>query len=280
MNNLILILMISTFVASCGRDKSTSKDVDIAPSYIIGGSSEVNYPLTTTVSLNNGQCSGVKVGDTKVMTAAHCVFAKGLDVYLNYFPGYTNIVKNYLGESVSYIVKKTYIHKTYDDEVENLVSRNLQNDEALKNAYDIVILEFREEIKNVNIAQINFETTSPSTTGLITGAGRELGKSNNFVKSQKIKSAQVEFIQIEDISKDFLEEYNATNIANYYHLTLGSMSSNNKSGLAPGDSGGGLFLENNLIGINSFSGHLIPLQTYFHAHTRLSDLKTWIEDIL
>lgn len=280
MKNLIFFLIFSTVVASCGRGKSTSNDFGIDSSYIIGGTTEVNYPLTTTVTLNNGHCSGVKVSDTKVITAAHCVFAEGLNVYLNYFPGYTNIIKNYLGENEGYTVKNIYIHKTYDDEVENLVNRNLDNDDALKNAYDIVILEFREEIKNVNIAQINFELINTSATGLITGAGRELGENNNFVKSKRFKSAQVEFIQIEDVSKDFIEEYNANNIANYYHLTLGSMSNNNQSGLAPGDSGGGLFLENNLVGINSFSGHLVPIQTYFHAHTRLSDLKAWIEKIL
>ncbi len=281
MKNLFLLFLLLTIISSCGqRSPISDNEYKMTSSYIVGGDSKENHPLSTTVTLNNGHCSGVKVGKNKILTAAHCLYSEGTNVYLNYFPGYKNIITNHLGNSKEYPVKNTFIHKTYTDEVQRIEEGKSTNEEASISSYDIALIEFYEEIKDVNTAVLNLTDTNFSNSLVITGGGKELNKDGRFVDSQKIKSAFVDQIQIEDIDEVFLEEYKSEKIDTYYLLTLGSMSNSNKASLAPGDSGGGIFFGNKLIGINSFSAHLVPVKTYFHAHTRLADLQVWLEDLL
>lgn len=272
-------------LVSCGN--KSDHNLDIENSYILNPISDVTFALTTTVSLNYDQCSGIKISPTHIIFAAHCIYVDGYEIlgYPQYYPEEIILIKNHKNKIKEYKVRRLYIHKSYRTEVEEKITQGARTEDAGRYSSDVAIIELEDEIQDVNIAKIDFSKVDSKEDGnddvVITGVGSIHDKNYNLISSDKINNGKTKLLNISNIFENMVKEKDLINVQTRYIFTKGTLYDNlANSGLSYGDSGGGLFKDDKLIGINSFIFTDSEKYTHLHGHTRLDKLKEWISEIL
>jgi hypothetical protein len=213
------------------------------------------YPYTAQVRIA-GFCSATHLGRGFFLTAGHCIYKiRGgqVSVKSRLAPGKPLKVRTYIGKrkSSSYTIKSIYVHNSY----KKSVRKERDMEKASLKALDLAIVVVEEE-PNIPAATLSFGT--PAIDDYVTVAGSGLDENNN---SGSLK------IGISYILSRYKHPTNK-----YYSFFI----SRERSKLNRGDSGGGVYIGNSVVGVNSAKLPSLKKDMIYS----INHAKGWINEIL
>lgn len=243
--------------------------------FLIGGKKAAANQYKSSVFINDS-CSASKISSKFFLTAAHCVYdySHGL-IRENYLPLEDFTVKTHYGVSKVLTVKKTHIHYTFVDVVEEKLRQNQTGDTAPFAAFDIAIIEVNENSSEIPAAKIDFNYIKPDTVITIGGYGcvdQKWSKVTEVLyKIMTTKTVPESTLSFDSYSRNLSQAYNHNIYSKGFKMDSKSAS------LCPGDSGGPAYVNNKIVGINS---QYIFVDrsglSYINLHTRLSEVQDWV----
>ena len=241
-----LLLGAALLVAGChaSEDPIVTGDLDL-----IGGDEAHNAEIPATIGIsrdNHHACTAARVGPRHLLTAAHCVWsASSLEVY--YDATHDVQLRFPDGTLAAYKVKAAHVHPLWSSKcAETLCSASAVT--AKLDAPDVAVLELEEEPKNLAQAKVDRTPFVPGDLVRVTGFGCTTGvhvaDTNVAVALRTAEQKVVEpGAAIHDGS--FVEAADEPVYAGNYALTAGN------AGLCPGDSGGPLYRNGSVVGVNA-----------------------------
>lgn len=185
-------------------------------------------------------------------------------------------LKTHFDKNTAVTVNETFIHHTFKAEVKT----SFNSEFAGLWSYDVAVIKVNEKIRDIEIAELNFDPVTPNLDVLIGGYGCEvsIGDAFDYKKSRyKIAISAVTQKADEKVGEEF-KHAPEVNTYNYFSLPTGP----EKAALCPGDSGGPVYLvgTGEIIGVNSLAYNNKDQIHYLNGHTRISELKNWFAKVL
>ncbi len=222
-------------------------------------------------------CSSTKIGKNLLITAAHCFDDNKNPSVLGISTKIVNRDFEYDGVEVEKII----IHPSYSDQDENFNSPDVA----------LVYVKNNVDFDKVEMRQLDFDFVQDNRPLEYWGFGcqKTTNNTDNYYpikKSGKNSSQALNVLNRKfGIFTETINE-NAEIIYSSMILTAGISMSKNVSSLCWGDSGGPVFLNDKLVGINASylskdmkeDGSSVAGVTDVNLHVRLSSIKNWIQE--
>lgn len=282
------LLMVSSFAvifSACSPSNQESQ-LNLTSGHLIGGSVAEYTDFPASVRLVGG-CTAAKVAPKLILTAAHCVvdLSKGI-VRTNYLNGSSISVQNGT-EVYSLKVVETFPHESYLTAVKATLALGNSPNNASKDSYDVAFIAVSGNMDAIPEAEIDLNSVSVADSLIISGYGCEDklgGVRPNPLRYKIGESYAVDINALKGARGNYSAANTQAKIYQHNILTAGQKLDPKVPSICPGDSGGPVFRANDhrlIVGVNSYytfnDGSGI---SYTNWHTRLSNLKTWILDIL
>lgn len=241
-----IVLGAALLVVGCIRrdDTISTSDRDL-----IGGDESHNAEIPATIGIsqnNHHACTASRVGPRHLITAAHCVFsASSLEVY--YDAAHDVQLRFPDGMLATYKVKEAHVHPLWSSKcADTLCSASAVT--AKLDAPDVAVLELEEEPKNLATAKVDRTPLAPGDLVRVTGFGCTTGvhvTDSNVAVALRTADQKVVDPSAAIHDGSFVEAADEPIYAGNYALTAG------KAGLCPGDSGGPLYKNGAVVGVNA-----------------------------
>ncbi|QQR91461.1 MAG: trypsin-like serine protease [Myxococcales bacterium] len=255
---------------------------------LVGGSIAKDNEFTSILNIS-GVCSGVKLSDHRLLTAAHCVTEKSLSETFG-----ANLAEGYKPGAIEYMtaqhdlnradvpwskmtIVNTFLPLWWKEECQD----GCTVDDYISRAPDLAVIQTVEELPG-RAAELDSSAVNPGDEVIITGMGCE--GDPNSVDEYGRPIRRLKF----GMSKVIRDERYIPSVYEGYIQTNGSTNDASAPLLCPGDSGAGVFRydpadpsREQLIGINS----TFPYDGKVNLHTRLSatsayGVAQWLESML
>ncbi len=257
--------LAATIIGGQVADESSEND----------GIFEFRVSSATTLNMYS-LCTATKIAENAFLTAAHCFNS-------NRSPSFINISKKIKNQDFKYEaieVERLEIHSTY------------LKGSAILREFDaaIVLVKPTTLFSSLMSRSIDFTHVKFRTPVEYYGFGCQKTNNDTTDSFPVKKHAQNETLQEAILKKNYgtysrYVNYYSKEIYRVHLLTSGLTKSPDSSSLCSGDSGGPVFVNNRLVGINvtyldNFDNEGVTNQgaTYVNLHVRLSPLKRWIEN--
>ncbi|MBL6990482.1 MAG: S1 family peptidase [Bacteriovoracaceae bacterium] len=249
---------------------------------LIGGRPALSTEFLSTVRIRNN-CTAAKVGENKLLLAAHCLVNEKNKIRLNMSIGKSIFIKNhYLKKWQEYKISKHFIHNSFRREVRRHIRRRDERQNFAEKSFDIALIEVDRALEGIPTAPIDFSKVKPGDKLIIGGFGCE----KNIFTPTPARLKRLKMGLTVAIYKNKIYKYviDASSTLKYNIITAARNLSTTYPGLCPGDSGGPVYRFGNdksIVGVNSY--YVFKNNTgvpYANLHTRLSALKIWLNGIL
>ena len=254
--------------------------IPLSSEAIVGGKLDTtngNGVIQIKVS-DGGACTATKIGKRLLITAAHC-FDDSVSL-----TGFSDKTTNQGKEYKALTSEMVHIHPSYQ-----ALSKTTYEDTI--NVIDMAIVRVQEndEFDQIPIRQLDFSLVFPLTRLVFYGYGCD--KSVNDIKGYvpKRKIAETESLNIASLQSKhgiMTPLYRDLSSVIYQNsiVTPGSQYNPTQASVCLGDSGGPIFKNGNLVGINTLytfndvtsEGNSVSGVSYLNLHARVSAAKEWI----
>lgn len=241
-----LLLVGVLFLGACRQVEVEQPDTDDKD--LIGGDETHNadVPATVGISLDGHHaCTASRVGPRHLLTAAHCVFnASSLEIY--YAPKSTITLRAANDTQTPMIVKSASVHPLWASKcADTLCSASAVT--AKLDAPDVAVIELEEEPKNLATAKVDREPLAAGDLVRVTGFGCTTGVYVSDNVAVALRTAEQKVVAATAAIHDgsFVTAADLPVFGGNYALTAGA------AGLCPGDSGGPLYRNGAVVGVNA-----------------------------
>ena len=232
---------------------------------------------------NYFNCTATKISPNTFITAAHC-FERKVPASI----GFSTQVRNKEFEYDGLEIENVITHESYNGDKED------SEEDFGANSIDLALVKVKtnSEFDKIKIRELDFSDVAPNAKVEMWGFGCQ--KSNNkiddyFPVKKFASNTTLDKSKLAGKFGIFTAQVNETKDQIYKNTipTSGINLSKTAASLCSGDSGGPLFSNNKLVGVN-FS-YLAEIQedgtsktglTTVNLHVRLSVVKSWVEETL
>jgi hypothetical protein len=251
---------------------------------LIGGkkiTDKADYPSVISFVDN---CTAAKVSEFHFLFAAHCVtdYEKA-KINEAFQPGKKLFIQSHvLKNNLEVTIEKVFVFNEYYEKMrEFLISKKLPPWFAGYFASDVALVKVKEKSLDLMIAEVDFSEVQDTEKLTIMGYGcdRAIGQMEKYTPT--LKAQEVRSTNINPLKKSF--EHDPELVFDINFLTEGIILNSNSASLCPGDSGGPVFKENKIVGVNSFYTFTINKNiSYLNLHTRFNNQKVleWMKTAL
>jgi Trypsin len=251
----LLMTAVTVGIAEAGTIRHDLDDkfyTDLSTKYPSVGKLQIDRDTT---------CSGTLVSSKWVLTAGHCVYSED---------GFINSAKFTIGGS-NYDGKLVQITKEWGENPGNYFDGN-----------DLSLIELDSEVTNVKPAALYTGTDELSKTGTFVGFGLT-GDGLTGAKEETIGTKRAGTNNIDSTGKSFA--FSDRILMSDFDDPRVSKATDLEYSIASGDSGGGMFIDGYLAGVNSFGyaqkdGETDGSYTDLMGVTRVSSYLDWIGNIV
>lgn len=251
---------------------------------VIGGKLDLSdgAGILQILMTEDGACTATKIGKNLLITAAHC-----FDDSAN-LVGFSVKSVNKGMEFTSLSSEKVIIHPSYKALI------NTDYEESIK-VLDIAIVRVKEsaEFDLLPTRQFDFSQITPETRLSFYGYGcdKSVNDLENYFPQRKVSetvSLKIETLKSKHgIMTSLYKELSALIYRNSI-ITPGQRYNSMQASVCYGDSGGPIFKEDKIVGINTLytfndinnDGESTSGISYLNLHARVSTAKEWIEQTL
>ncbi len=252
--------------------------IPFAEARLIGGNLADKNSYRSTVY--NGSCTGTKIGPKTLLFAAHCFLDSDTRrLKTQYSNNARFILETHYGVFYPVTVENVYTHPTYAAELIRL-ARVRQSDFSVgSGSYDVAIMKIKEETPSIPVGTIDYSPSEIGDDVIIGGYGCEdTATILSKTKGHRFKVAAVKVEPDPQISR--VQGQNSANMYRFNFFTTGIKKDARAASICPGDSGGPVYRNRKVIGVNATYLFLDRSGVaQYNAHARLADIKDWIESI-
>jgi hypothetical protein len=240
---------------------------------LIGGDDSHDAEIPATIGISaagHHACTAARVGTRQIITAAHCVL--NLSTMAPYYDATHPVdVRVPDGKITTYPVKEAHVHPAWTEKCAKTLC-SVSAVTAKLDAPDVAVLELVDAIADLAIAPVDKSPLAPGDKVTVTGFGCTTGvhvTDDNVAVALRSAQQSVVSPTLAIHSGSFVTADDQPVYDGNYALTAGS------AGLCPGDSGGPLYRNGAVVGVNANYTLLpddqdqvgIPVTNW---HTRLS----------
>lgn len=251
---------------------------------VIGGKLDLSdgAGVLQILMTENGMCTATKIGKSLLITAAHCFDDSASLV------GFSVKSINNDFEFTPLTTEKVIIHPSYE------ALTNTDYEESIK-VLDIAIVRIKEspEFDLLKLRQFDFSHITPATRLSFYGYGcdKSVNDLENYFPQRKISetvSLNIESLKSKHgIMTPFYKELSELIYRNNI-ITPGQGYDSTQASVCYGDSGGPLFKDDRIVGINTLytfndinnDGGSTSGISYLNLHARVAKAKEWIKQTL
>ncbi len=247
------------------------------------------YPTTVNI---NGSCTGVKIGSRSFLTAAHCVLNHALKVVEPmYQPGAPiNITNDPSAQIASFTTLE--IETTYPDPHYLSGCTMLPCDimAMRRSGADVALIVVKKPTENIPIARVHYQRIAQGTPIVLTGYGMEDYSNPVRVPSDPVTYPLGRLSYFNSVAYDssLPAGHGYPSMGSDFFYTMGRAADPSHAGMAPGDSGGPVYLDDIsgdlVVGINmayfTLSGPLAISGEIFSGHSGLQTVGFWMASLV
>lgn len=228
------------------------------------------FPSVGRMLVNNYEtCSGTLIASSWVLTAGHCTDALSFASFD--IGGYR------------YQVSQAYTHPHWLSWTQHYRNQNLKEGYALYQGVDIALVRLHQAVANVNPVPLYNGTNEVGQVGTYVGYGwTGTGVTGSSDRNHNFRRAAYNAVDLigGSYSSILLSDFDAP--MSGYNRIGSSLPYSLEGSIAPGDSGGGLFINGYLAGVNSFFSPNTSYSRYGSVigATRVSSFLPWISSVI
>jgi Trypsin len=272
-------IALAAFCAACSgepgedlEDLEESEPIDTLEQAFVGSSPAVttvtsnenlSVPFVSAVKLNNGVCSGVKIGTNKFLTAGHCISESASSVNItNALSGNCTSFNTATEVADGVTRRKVFVHPSFQ-----LGNTNVPPGSVTTNTYDVAVVEV---VNGPTFASTAITGQLVPNGTAVTGVGYGLSGATTCSTSDGVKRKAA-------LSSDADGTFGSTRSVHYL-LDFGAPTS------CDGDSGGPIFrgtgASARVVGVVSHGNIAAQPVNNSMGSTRISNVFEWIDNPL
>ncbi len=253
---------------------------------LIGGSVADPKDYPATIRLISG-CTAAKVAPKLILTAAHCVVDLHTgDIRANYQTD-SKIGIQYGSKTYTDFVVETLPHESFVNAVKAANAAGNSPNNVSKDSYDVAFIVVRENLTDIGEAEIDLNKVLVTDPLIVGGYGCEDHLGGTTPSPRHYKAGETYAVDIDALAGargNYSSRSVQQSIFQHNILTAAQKFDSAVPSICPGDSGGPVYRANDhlaIVGVNSYySFNDESGISTTNWHTRLSNLKTWVLDIV
>ncbi len=247
------------------------------PAYsLIGGSPHSGFKSSVHF---NEICTASKISKDVFIIAAHCVVNFDRNQIKSEFAERSRISLRNSVVTSDVTIKKVLVHPLYLREMKE--REGYYKLETGFEATDVAMVKINESTPQIPIAKLDFGTVLPNEKIWIGGYGCEVSGNKSIPHSTpKLKMALVSAIHPSQVKNKY-GNGSPISAATYNFYTSGKMHDLKSASLCPGDSGGPVYRNGAVVGINSNYFFIDRSGISFaNIHAKLNVISSWLQSNL
>lgn len=234
-------LALVTTACFSAPEVPTAEDAELTGAPVVDRAA---YPATVQLTFTNGACTGTKIGQYAVLTAAHCVDTAGGGIDVAASPGAKVVLRTVAApQGRTFTIARVHVHP---ERVAVCVREGCPRDSAAmktRKQPDVAVLELDEPIVGVPSARTRTATVPVGTEVVLAGFGCTVDRwgKKSWDDRLRARATRTEAASIAVHVGSHVSPDEAMAHARSYLFTRGLGSTTDAASLCSGDSGGPLY---------------------------------------
>jgi len=284
MKSLVGLTLVAV-LSGCGQNNQDTA-LNLINAHLIGGTVPQQGEFPASVRLLGG-CTAAKVASKLILTEAGCVTDRTTGAIRASYNNGASIRIQHGTDIYSLKVVETLAHESYLNAVKAAVTGGYSPNNVGKDSYDVAFIVVSGDMRAIPEAEIDLNAVAETDPLTVGGYGCEEklgGASPNPPRYKTGESYAVGISALKGARGSYSAAATQASIYKHNILTAGQKLNSKVPSICPGDSGGPTYRAHDhrlIVGVNSY--YTFNDESGISAtnwHTRLSNLKTWILDIL